>query len=164
MQHGISKAPEAKLPAHFNGTGNIGILLGDPSGGLVDVDLDCPEAHELAEQHLPPTGMKTGRPGSPASHWWYIAPGARTKQRRDPIMRGVRMTDRDGARSRPHYSFCAGSGRANQVRNELLGTNIRRPSLALQFRKHLAKVVFATDLLRDKILRHGSANTGAPAA
>jgi hypothetical protein len=76
---------EAKLPAHFNGTGNIGILLGDPSGGLVDVDLDCAEARELAEQHLPPTGMKTGRHGSPVSHWWYVAPGARTKQCRDPI-------------------------------------------------------------------------------
>lgn len=76
---------EAKLPAHFNGTGNIGLLLGDPSGGLVDVDLDCHEARELAAQHLPQTGLKAGRPGSPASHWWYVAPGARTKQCRDPI-------------------------------------------------------------------------------
>jgi hypothetical protein len=76
---------EPDLPAHFNGTGNIGILLGEPSGWLVDVDLDSPEARELAEQHLPPTGPKTGRAGSPASHWWYVAPGARTKQHRDPV-------------------------------------------------------------------------------
>jgi len=79
---------EPDLPAHFNGTptsGNIGILLGEPSGWLVDVDLDAPEARELAEQHLPPTGLKTGRAGSPASHWWYVAPGARTKQHRDPV-------------------------------------------------------------------------------
>jgi hypothetical protein len=76
---------ESDLPAHFNGTGNIGILLGEPSGWLVDVDLDSPEARELAEQHLPPTGLKTGRAGSPASHWWYVAPGARTKQHRDPV-------------------------------------------------------------------------------
>ena len=76
---------ESQLPTHFNGVGNIGILLGDPSSGLVDVDLDCAEAREMAAHHLPPTGMKTGRRGSPASHWWYIAPGARTKQRRDPV-------------------------------------------------------------------------------
>jgi hypothetical protein len=76
---------EPDLPAHFNGTGNIGILLGEPSGWLVDVDLDSSEARELAEQHLPPTGLKTGRAGSPASHWWYVAPGARTKQHRDPV-------------------------------------------------------------------------------
>ena len=29
---------ESDLPAHFNGTGNIGVLLGEPSGWLVDVD------------------------------------------------------------------------------------------------------------------------------
>ena len=41
-----------ELPAHFNGRGNIGLLLGAPSAGLVDVDLDCPEALELAPQYL----------------------------------------------------------------------------------------------------------------
>ena len=34
---------EDDLPLHFNGTGNIGLLLGEPSGWLVDVDLDCDE-------------------------------------------------------------------------------------------------------------------------
>src|SRR5919201_1948680 len=57
---------------------NVGLLLGEPSGGLVDVDLDCPEAVALAPHLLPQTGLTHGRPGNPGSHWWYVvdrAPG-----------------------------------------------------------------------------------------
>jgi hypothetical protein len=72
------------LILHFDGTGNIGLLLGEPSGGLVDVDLDCDEAVELAGQYLPPTGAVTGRPSRPGSHRWYICQGAATVQYRDP--------------------------------------------------------------------------------
>ncbi|MBS0190539.1 MAG: bifunctional DNA primase/polymerase [Planctomycetes bacterium] len=71
---------EPDLPAYFNGIGNIGLLLGEPSGWLVDVDLDCPEAIELAPQFLPPTGAKTGRASARASHWWYVCEGAITKK------------------------------------------------------------------------------------
>lgn len=63
---------------------NIGIILGEPSGWLVDVDLDCPEAIELADQYLPPTPAITGRPSSPKSHRWYIATGATTQKHTDP--------------------------------------------------------------------------------
>lgn len=62
---------EGQLFQHFNGTGNIGIILGSASGGLVDVDLDCPEAIEKAGQFLPPTEAKTGRASALSSHWWY---------------------------------------------------------------------------------------------
>jgi hypothetical protein len=72
------------LPAHFNGTGNIGVLLGEPSGWLVDVDLDCEEAVALAPTFLPPTGATSGRPGKPSSHWWYICEGAKTRKHQDP--------------------------------------------------------------------------------
>ncbi|MCC6285652.1 MAG: bifunctional DNA primase/polymerase, partial [Phycisphaerales bacterium] len=75
---------EADLPQHFNGTGNIGVLLGEPSGWLVDVDLDCEEAVALAPAFLPPTGAKSGRPGKPSSHWWYICQGAKTRKHQDP--------------------------------------------------------------------------------
>ena len=52
----------ATLPEYFNGAEqNIGVLLGDPSGHTVDVDLDCPEALALAGWFLPPTGCKFGR-------------------------------------------------------------------------------------------------------
>lgn len=71
---------DADLPRHFNGTGNIGLLLGEPSGWLVDVDLDCPEAVDLAPQFLPPTDATSGRMSSPCSHWWYICPAATTKK------------------------------------------------------------------------------------
>ncbi|HVU63063.1 MAG TPA: phage/plasmid primase, P4 family [Phycisphaerales bacterium] len=77
----------AELPEHFSGAGNIGVLLGEPSGGLVDVDLDCPEALELADRFLPHTPVVTGRRSTPRSHRWYIAVGATTAQYRDPTTR-----------------------------------------------------------------------------
>jgi putative DNA primase/helicase len=53
---------------------NIGILLGDASGGLVDIDLDCEEALRLADFFLPKTGMVFGRMTKPASHGIYRTP------------------------------------------------------------------------------------------
>lgn len=76
------------LPQYFNGTfgaGNLGVLLGEPSGDLVDVDLDCPEAIELVDEFLPPTHVVTGRASAPGSHRWYLAPGVKTKKHRDPV-------------------------------------------------------------------------------
>jgi len=55
---------------------NIGVLLGEPSGGLTDVDLDAPEAVTLAESFLPRTGSRFGRPGKPGSHHLYVLPVA----------------------------------------------------------------------------------------
>ena len=49
---------------------NIGIMLGEPSGGYVDIDLDCPEALELAPKFLPETAT-FGRKSAPESHWVY---------------------------------------------------------------------------------------------
>jgi P4 family phage/plasmid primase-like protien len=63
----------ADLPGYFNGGPlNVGVLLGEPSGWLVDVDLDCPEALHLAPAFLPPTRSRFGRPSKRASHWLYI--------------------------------------------------------------------------------------------
>ncbi len=74
---------EAKLPRHFNGQPqNVGLLLGKPSGHLVDVDLDCQEARALAHW-LPNTDMVSGRPGSPSSHRFYRAEGIKTKKYTD---------------------------------------------------------------------------------
>jgi hypothetical protein len=75
---------EADLPQHFNGMGNVGVLLGEPSRWLVDVDLDCEEAVALAPAFLPPTGAKSGRPGKRSSHWWYVCEGAKTRKHQDP--------------------------------------------------------------------------------
>jgi hypothetical protein len=49
---------------------NIGVRLGQKSG-VVDVDLDCGEARQLAEPFLPTTGAIFGRKSSPKSHWLY---------------------------------------------------------------------------------------------
>lgn len=47
---------------------NVGVVLG-PSG-LIDIDLDWPEACKLAPEFLPPT-LVSGRASNPSSHYWY---------------------------------------------------------------------------------------------
>lgn len=54
---------------------NVGVLLGEPSGNLLDVDLDCVEALELAPRLLPGSGAVFGRQSKPSSHWLYVAAG-----------------------------------------------------------------------------------------
>jgi putative DNA primase/helicase len=79
---GLRLTPD-ELSQHFNGKRqNIGLLLGDPSGGLVDVDLDAKEATKVARRLLPPT-LTSGRASSPHSHWWYVSPNARTIRFKD---------------------------------------------------------------------------------
>lgn len=72
------------LPRHFNGNGNLGLLLGEPSGWLVDVDLDCEEAVAAMASSCRPRA-KSGRPGKLASHWWYVCEGAKTRKHQDPV-------------------------------------------------------------------------------
>lgn len=73
------------LPGYFANGENRGLILGEPSGGLIDVDLDCDEAVQLASEFLPPTKRRHGRKGKPESHRWYVsAEGkAKTRQFRD---------------------------------------------------------------------------------
>lgn len=52
---------------------NIGVILGEKSCGLVDVDLDSPAGIDLATHLLPETGATFGRPSKPSSHWLYIS-------------------------------------------------------------------------------------------
>lgn len=75
---------EDDLGAHFVEGSNIGLILGEASGGLVDVDLDCEEAVELAEKFLPIT-VVTGREGRPRSHWWFRCPGITSQRFHDPV-------------------------------------------------------------------------------
>ena len=57
-------------PDALNPTGNcnIGVVLGDASGGLVDVDIDRASALPLADFFLPTTSMVFGRKSKPRSH------------------------------------------------------------------------------------------------
>jgi DNA polymerase-1 len=50
---------------------NIGVLNGEPSNNLADVDLDTPEARSAASLFLPPTGWIFGRASSRRSHWIF---------------------------------------------------------------------------------------------
>ena len=67
------------IPKVWNNGQGVGLLLGEPSGGLVDVDLDCPEAVKLGGRFLPPT-RTSGREGIPDSHWWYFSPESKTRK------------------------------------------------------------------------------------
>jgi len=71
----------ADLPRYFKHVqANIGVLLGEPSGWLVDGDLDCVEAIPLAEHFLVETTMTFGRASKLRSHWLSCSPGASTKK------------------------------------------------------------------------------------
>lgn len=68
------------LGRYFAGPKNVGVLLGDPSGGLVDIDLDTPEAIALAPLLLPATPGTFGRTSKPRSHYLFRAPGLATER------------------------------------------------------------------------------------
>jgi len=69
---------EEEVDLYFNEGKNIGVILGKPSGGLVDVDIDYPPAYEVADYFLPKTGAIFGRKSKPRSHWIYYCPDAET--------------------------------------------------------------------------------------
>ena len=73
-----------KLDAAFARPCNIGILLGEPSGWLTDIDLDAPEAVALADSFLPKTEAVFGRASKLRSHRLYIVEDARTTKFQDP--------------------------------------------------------------------------------
>lgn len=67
---------------------NLGVLLGEPSSGLADVDLDIPGAVRLAPVFLPATNLTSGRVSiSAPQHYFYsgIDPLPPTKKFALPI-------------------------------------------------------------------------------
>jgi hypothetical protein len=62
------------IPKYWTNGQGIGLLTGEPSGWLVDVDLDVAEAVKIAGRFLPQT-LTSGRESRPHSHWWYRSPG-----------------------------------------------------------------------------------------
>lgn len=73
-----------ELANHFGNGENIGVILGEPSGWLTDIDLDAPQARQLASLFLPKTDCIHGRPGAPSSHLFYKALGAKHESFKDP--------------------------------------------------------------------------------
>ncbi len=67
------EATEEAIVRDFGrGPVNIGVRLGISSGGLVDLDLDCPEARALAPLLIPATGFRFGRSIARGSHYFYL--------------------------------------------------------------------------------------------
>lgn len=60
----------ADLHDSISSKNNLGVLLGEPSNGLVDVDIDHPLLKNFV-CWLPHTDRVHGRSGNPASHYWY---------------------------------------------------------------------------------------------
>jgi hypothetical protein len=60
---------------------NIGILTGQPSQGLVDIDIDDTAALRFAPWFLPETKCVFGRASKPKSHWVYRVPEPRTQEK-----------------------------------------------------------------------------------
>jgi hypothetical protein len=75
----------AEAERHLSRGGNLGLILGDRSGEIVDIDLDCPEALALAPLYLPATGAIFGRASKPQSHRLYVALGAAYESFGDPL-------------------------------------------------------------------------------
>jgi P4 family phage/plasmid primase-like protien len=79
---------------------NVGVLLGAPSNGLADVDLDAEEARALAPSFLPRTDAIFGRLGNPQSHWLYNSAGTATEPFKDPTDKTMLVELRsDGAQT-----------------------------------------------------------------
>ena len=73
------------------GSTNLGVLLGEASGDLIDVDLDHPAAQRLKSYLLPHTAAIHGRETSRKSHYWY-----RAKRGTLPATRRLRIPDAYG--------------------------------------------------------------------
>jgi hypothetical protein len=79
--------------------GNVGVLLGEPSGGLVDLDLDCPEVRAAAVHLAPATPCVCGRRSATNSHRGYVVtdpPKKATDPRNDPLRgrgKGARLLE-----------------------------------------------------------------------
>jgi P4 family phage/plasmid primase-like protien len=60
-----------QVDQHFELEMNVGVLMGEPSGWLIDLDLDHPLAVKLADRFLPETGAVFGRKSKKRSHRLY---------------------------------------------------------------------------------------------
>jgi hypothetical protein len=78
---------EADLPTYFENGPNIGLILGEKSGNLVDVDLDADEALCVADFFLPQSAFVFGRASKPRSHRFFVC---------DPVHPPLKCSAPDG--------------------------------------------------------------------
>ena len=77
-----SQLTEEEVPLYFGNGQNVGLVLGEPSDGLVTTDIDTAEALTIADWFLPLT-LVGGRKSTPRAHRYYRAPGAKTMKWQD---------------------------------------------------------------------------------
>lgn len=90
----LAYADEDEVRARFEGWGeqgygNLGVLTGEPSGGLVDVDIDHPTAEALRPYFIPPSSAFSGRDSKPRTHYWYLIDGPLPETRRYKLPSGA---------------------------------------------------------------------------
>lgn len=73
------RVKEETIPKFFQSNDNVGALWGEPSGWVVDIDLDIPEACAAAEVLFPPTYCY-GRKGNPRSHYLFRCQNCKTSK------------------------------------------------------------------------------------
>ncbi len=77
-----SQLTEEEIPLHFGNGQNVGLVLGEPSNGLVAADIDAAETLTIADRFLPLT-LVAGRKSTPKAHLYYRAPGVKTMKWQD---------------------------------------------------------------------------------
>ena len=85
---------------------NIGIVLGDASNGIVDVDLDDMVAVKVAPTIMPDTGVRFGRASKPTSHYIYDVVDAGRVERFKHPKTGAMLVE---LRGNGHYTVFPGS-------------------------------------------------------
>ena len=153
----------ANAADYFEENQNIGLQLGARSGGLTDVDIDCPEALALADTFLPATSAIFGRASKPRSHWLYITDLNRSEKKAviqfvEPPSLGdgqqpstlieLRVGgDQKGAQTlapdfiHPSGEMCVGIATANLRRS--MGRFLEKPLLKWQSQRFLSATIRA---------------------
>ena len=75
---------EDEIDSVFTPDHNIGLLLGEPSDWIVDIDCDTPEAVITTSYLMPDTEISFGRESTGRAHLLYRCPGAQTAKFQDP--------------------------------------------------------------------------------
>ena len=149
----LDRWPELRLTRktardHFGeAKSNIGVILGEPSRGLVDVDLDCPEAVSLAAAFLADT-LRFGRASSRDSHWLYrISPAPKKREAFiDPVDKETMLEIRStgGQTVLPFSTHPSGEAIEWSDDGDREPTTISAEAL----REHVVKLAAATLLVR----------------
>lgn len=92
-EEGQARAREEFTTWAEEGATNVGLILGEASGGLIDIDFDHPRTSRLKDFFLPRTPMRSGRETRPGSHYWYVAkPGTLPGTRRYKMSDGQQVS------------------------------------------------------------------------